>query len=172
MARNVLCVLCVWLVTASLLAAAEPADPGVPPQFAVVTKLDADAGEVELRLVARLAVMEWIEQIVSDPDTDKVETQRIPRVRYVSEVRARRIKLADARVMTAAQKVIDLSEVAERLKPDTAVLLQDSDQKLDTRYLATLKDETLLLIVKREPPPSLGTDDGFWRGQVTEPKRK
>ncbi len=148
MGRNAWRVLCVWLAMASLLSAAEPESPGVPPQFAVVTKLDAEAGEVELRLVVMTTVTEMIEQIVSDPDTGKTETQFIPRVLTVWEVRARRIKLADMRAITAAQKVIDPSDVVKRLKPDTAVLLQNSNQKLDARYLATLKDETLILISK------------------------
>lgn len=152
MARNGWCVLCVWLVTASLLTAAEPASPGVPPQFAVVTKLDAEAGEVEVQLVVMKPVVEMFESPVTNVATGKVQTETFRRITNVSETRARRIKLADIRVITAAQKVVESGDVAKRLTPNTAVLLQNSDRKLDARYLATLKDETLILIVKPEPP--------------------
>ena len=145
-------VVCVWLVTASLLTAAEPAAPGVSPQFVVVTKLDAKSGEVEVQLVVQKPVTETFEQAITNPATGNVEIETLRRIKNVAETRARRIKLADTQVMTAKQKVIDPIDVIERLKPDTAVLLQDSDRKLDARYLATLKDETLILIVTPPPP--------------------
>lgn len=170
MARSGWRVLCVWLVTSSLLMAAEPADPGVPPQFAVVTKLDADAGEVELRQAVMKPVNETVEQAITNPATGKIETATFLRTIYVLEVRARRIKMADMRVITAAQDAVEPEDFAKRLTPDAAVLLQDSDRKLDARYLATLKDETLILLVKPEPPRDLPVLPGTGAPTVPRPK--
>lgn len=152
MARNGWCVLCVWLVTASLLTAAEPTGPGVPPQFAIVTKLDVEAGEVEVQLVVMKPVTEADERVVTNPSTGEAGAEFIARTTKVSEIRARRIKLSEVRLITAAQKAVDPSDVSKRLKPDAAVLIQESNRSLDKRYLATLKDETLILVVKPEPP--------------------
>ena len=112
MCRNGWGVLCVWLVSASLLTAAEPQPPSVPPQFAVVIKLDAEAGEVELRQTVMKPVNETVEQAITNPATGKVEIATFLRTIYVSEVRARRLKLADARVITATQDAVEPDDVA------------------------------------------------------------
>lgn len=170
MCRNGWGVLCVWLVSASLLTAAEPQPPGVPPQFAVVIKLDAEAGEVELRQTVMKPVNETVEQAITNPATGKVEIATFLRTIYVSEVRARRLKLADTRVITATQDAVEPDDVAKRLKPDTAVLLQNIEQKLDARYLATLNGETLIFLVKPDPPRDLPVLPGTGAPTVPRPR--
>lgn len=71
----------------------------------------------------------------------------------VPELKEEKVNLKDLQVFDAAGKAIDPLTLPERLKQETVVLLSTDGEKVDPRFLAAVKEGTLILV-----PPVAHTD--------------
>ena len=157
MLRPPLAAVTVCLFTACFLRAGdEPPAPapaalrGADPEFAVA-HVDKD-GMVVIHTLRRVPKAELHTEKKTTNDGAVLETPVVV-TQMVPEAKDERVNFGDLQAYDADGKKLDQQTLSERLKQDAVVLLSTDGDKVDAKFLAAVKDGTLVLV-----PPVTRTD--------------
>ncbi len=118
-------------------------NPRVPPQFAVVERVNPDGGVILKCVQTHNLTKIMVVEVVRGGQKVK-ETRNVPFQTYSNAQTGFRLK--DEAGLDSSGKTLSKNQVMARLKPGQTVLLASDHRGIDPAYLTILKPDTIILL--------------------------